>query len=133
MKTLKDILYRVSVESIDGDRDLKISGITQDSRKVKTGFLFVAISGVDMDGHDFIKSAIENGAAAIVLEKDMPTVNVAKILVKDAREAVALMAANFFNHPSKEINLVGITGTNWGRSWNRSTDCWGNRGILKKY
>jgi len=65
---LKDILYKVSIESVSGSTDIKINDICFDSRKVKKGSLFIAVKGTQVDGHSFINEAIEKGAVAIVME-----------------------------------------------------------------
>lgn len=114
MKNLKDILYRVSVEAVRGSTDVQINTIAFDSRKVSKGDVFIAIKGGTVDGHKFIASVIENGAIAVVCE-ELPAeinTNVTYVLVKDSKEALAYMADNYFDNPSQEINLVGVTGTN---------------------
>ncbi|MCB0486395.1 MAG: UDP-N-acetylmuramoyl-L-alanyl-D-glutamate--2,6-diaminopimelate ligase [Flavobacteriaceae bacterium] len=115
MKNLKDILYRVSVEAVRGSTDVQINTIAFDSRKVSKGDVFIAIKGGTVDGHKFIASVIENGAVAVVCEELLPAeinTNVTYILVKDSKEALAYMVDNYFDNPSQEINLVGVTGTN---------------------
>ena len=114
MKNLKDILYRVSVEAVRGSTDVQINTIAFDSRKVSKGDVFIAIKGGTADGHKFIASVIENGAVAVVCEV-LPAeinTNVTYVLVEDSKEALAYMADNYFDNPSQEINLVGVTGTN---------------------
>jgi UDP-N-acetylmuramoyl-L-alanyl-D-glutamate--2,6-diaminopimelate ligase len=115
VKNLKDILYRVSVEAVRGSTDVQINTIAFDSRKVSKGDVFIAIKGGTVDGHKFIASVIENGAVAVVCEELLPAeinTNVTYILVKDSKEALAYMVDNYFDNPSQEINLVGVTGTN---------------------
>ncbi|MEM9856796.1 MAG: UDP-N-acetylmuramoyl-L-alanyl-D-glutamate--2,6-diaminopimelate ligase [Bacteroidota bacterium] len=114
MKVLKDILYKVSLVSTSGSMDREVSEIAFDSRKVKQGTLFVAVRGTQVDGHDFIRKAIESGAAIIVCE-DIPAslVNsVTYIAVKDSAQALGIIASNFFDNPSSKLKLVGVTGTN---------------------
>jgi UDP-N-acetylmuramoyl-L-alanyl-D-glutamate--2,6-diaminopimelate ligase len=97
-----------------GDLSTSITGIEIDSRKVVAGSIFVAINGVQSDGHLFINKAIESGAVAIVCES-LPVElidGITYIQVADSSEAVALMAASFYDHPSSLIKLVGVTGTN---------------------
>ncbi len=97
-----------------GDENLDIQGITFNSREVKSGDLFVAIRGHQYDGHQFIDQALSGGAAVIVCE-EQPThieTSVTVIRVIDSRRALAQMAAAYYGHPSKELQLVGITGTN---------------------
>jgi len=87
--------------------------IVYDSRKVKPGDVFVAIPGLKFDGYDFIPKAIENGASCVVAEKDfsLPQ-NVEKVIVKNARKALAELSSKFYGYPSKKLKIIGITGTN---------------------
>lgn len=97
------------------DMDMDISGIAYDSRKVKEGYLFVAIKGEKYDGHDFITEAIKRGAAAIVYERDVrerKNGSPLYIKVKDSRSSLACVAHNFYEAPSEHLTLIGITGTN---------------------
>ena len=98
-----------------------ISGLAYDSRKVEEGYLFVAIKGERYDGHDFIKDAIRKGAVALVYEHDNSELNsairnpqsaISFIRVKDGRKALACLANNFYEMPSKNLTLIGVTGTN---------------------
>ncbi|RYJ39742.1 UDP-N-acetylmuramoyl-L-alanyl-D-glutamate--2, 6-diaminopimelate ligase [Flavobacterium anhuiense] len=114
MKVLKDILYKVAIESVKGSTDIAISKIEFDSRKVETNDVFVAIRGSLSDGHDYIEKAIQLGAKAIICDT-LPanTANdVTYIQVKDTNTALAFMAANYFGDPSAKLKLVGVTGTN---------------------
>lgn len=114
MKVLQNILYKVRLKAVHGSLDLNVSGIEFDSRAVKPGTVFVALKGETVDGHDYIGQAIEKGAVAILAEK--PKVHISSeityIEVQDSHEALAYLAANFYDNPSREIKLVGITGTN---------------------
>ena len=108
---LKKILKNVSYKGNHDNR--KISNIAHDSRKVKKGTLFIAIQGENNDGHDFIFEAIKRGASAIVANGRAPiTDKVPIIQVSNPRRVMSKIAANFFEHPSKDINIIGITGTN---------------------
>lgn len=114
MKLLKDILYKAGIEAVDGSTNVAVEQIALDSRKVSRFTAFVAIPGTQVDGHDYIDQAVEAGAMAIVCER-MPEKlheEVTYVRVKKAAHALAMMAANFYDHPSRKINLVGITGTN---------------------
>lgn len=116
MKTLKDILNNVKVEQIINEKELFVEGLAFDSRKVKEGFVFIAEKGEQTDGHLFIRKAIEQGAKAIVLEqmpeeKDILS-DVIYIKVKSSSLTLGLMASNYYDHPTKKLKLVGITGTN---------------------
>ena len=114
MNLLKDILYKVSLVATAGDMKIDINKIEFDSRLVMPGDLFVAIKGIQSDGHDFIHSAIEKGAIAIVCE-ELPEhipVYVTFIKVLNSAESLGLMASNYYNNPSGKLKLVAVTGTN---------------------
>ena len=112
---LKEILNNISYEIIQGTSDLIIDTISYDSR-VKMGIgLFICIEGFTVDGHEYIGSAIENGAKVIMVQKDV-TADIPKditiIKVNDTRATMASVGVNFYDHPSKDMDLIGITGTN---------------------
>jgi len=114
MNNLKDILYNSGISKVNGDLNLSIAQIAFDSREVKKDTLFVAIKGEQVDGHQFIDVAIKAGAIAIVCEvlpKDLQE-GVTYIVVNSSAFALGIIASNFYDNPSKDINLVGITGTN---------------------
>lgn len=114
MMNLKDILYKLPIEAVWGSTDLSIHHITFDSSKVSEGDLFTAVKGTNADGHRYIEDAIRKGAKAIVCEQlpeNRPD-NVTFIEVSDSKKALALIAANFYGHPSEKLKLVGVTGTN---------------------
>ncbi|TMV46664.1 UDP-N-acetylmuramoyl-L-alanyl-D-glutamate--2,6-diaminopimelate ligase [Paenibacillus mesophilus] len=96
---------------ITGDGQTVVTGIQTDSRKVRPGDLFLCIPGLVSDGHDFAEKAAEAGAAALVAERDVP-VSLPKLFVKDARYAMAVIACRFYGYPSREMKLIGVTGTN---------------------
>ncbi len=111
---LKDILYKVSIQSLYGHTEIAIKDLQSDSRKVSEGCCFIAIRGNAVDGHDFIEQAIEQGAAAIVCET-LPQIlmdTVTYVTVENSSAAAGYMSHNFFGEPSKKIKLVGVTGTN---------------------
>jgi len=114
VKILKDILYKVAIESVTGSTDIAIHKIEFDSRKIEHDDVFVAIRGSLSNGHDFIEKAIQLGAIAIICD-ELPA-NIEKgityIKVNDTNTALAYMAANFFDNPSEKLKLVGVTGTN---------------------
>ena len=114
MIQLKDILYKVALEEVVGTTHTAIRDIQFDSRKLGLDDVFVAIRGTVSDGHDFIKQAIDKGAIAIVAEAlPKERVNgITYVKVEDTQAALARMAANFFENPSEEIELIGVTGTN---------------------
>ncbi|MEQ9414178.1 MAG: UDP-N-acetylmuramoyl-L-alanyl-D-glutamate--2,6-diaminopimelate ligase, partial [Cyclobacteriaceae bacterium] len=114
MHELKDILYKVNITSASGDMGISLKGLAFDSRKVKDAFLFVAVKGTQSDGHEFIKTAIQKGATAVVCEKlpEALSENVTYVAVKDSAKALGTIAANFYENPSARLKLVGVTGTN---------------------
>jgi len=111
---LKDILYKVNIEAIKGNTDAPIYAIDFDSRKILKNDVFVAIRGTISNGHDYIERAISLGAIAIVCDQFPEKIEngITYILVKDTNEALAVMASNFYDNPSKKLKLIGITGTN---------------------
>jgi UDP-N-acetylmuramoyl-L-alanyl-D-glutamate--2,6-diaminopimelate ligase len=139
---LNEILEGIQILSLTGNTGVNVSGISYDSRKVKSGDIFVAITGEKSDGHDYINEAIKNGAIAILCErpefrvqnseissqkennsviladsfkspaKDKIHSAISFIHVKDSREALAYISNNYFLWPSKALNVIGVTGTN---------------------
>ena len=111
---IEEVLKRIDVVSVSGAKDRVISGVEFDSRKVKNGSLFVAVKGYKSDGHDYIGSAIESGASAIICEKlpENPEKGVTWIKTNDSARALGQAASNFFGNPSSSLKLVGVTGTN---------------------
>lgn len=114
MKTLKEIVQNIPVLQIVNEENVELNHITFDSRDVAHGTLFFALKGTLVDGHQFISIAIENGAVAIVCQELPSDINnnVVYIQVADSNSALAHIASSFFNAPSKELKLVGVTGTN---------------------
>lgn len=114
MRILKDILYKSGILDTHGSTNVAVQSIVFDSRKVKKDCLFVAVRGTQVDGHDFITQAIEAGARAIVCEEAPANIpdSATIVVVSDSHKALAQIAANYYNEPSKELKLVGVTGTN---------------------
>ena len=90
--------------------NVEISSVEIDSRKVQPGALFFCIPGTNADGHDFAPAAAQHGAAALVVERELP-LEIPQLLVENAREALAYLAAAFYGNPAKNMRLIGITGT----------------------
>ena len=114
MKILKDILYKVSIEAVKGATNVAVNKITFDSRTVELNDVFVAIKGSHSNGHDYIEKALSLGASVIICE-EFPSVivnGVTYVQVKNTNEALAFIAANYYDNPSQKIKLVGVTGTN---------------------
>ena len=111
---LLDLLNGVNYEVLSGSQDIEINHIQYDSRKIKEGDLFVCLTGFEVDGHDYAYKAIEAGAKVILCEKDIniDDKNVTVLLVKEGRKALAIMSANYYGHPTKQLKLIGVTGTN---------------------
>lgn len=117
---LRKVIEQAPVKSVSGALDTEISGICYDSRQAGAGSLFCALPGEKADGHDFIPRAIENGAAAVLAEKPCPAEPPAPwVQVTNARESMALAADAFFGCPSRDLPVVGVTGTN-----GKSTTAW---------
>ncbi|MFN2368642.1 MAG: UDP-N-acetylmuramoyl-L-alanyl-D-glutamate--2,6-diaminopimelate ligase [Desulfurivibrionaceae bacterium] len=116
-KILRELIVGADLEIVEGDPDLRIDGITADSRQAGPGKLFVAVKGERFDGHDFLAGVVEQGCRALVLERrelaaDFRGRGLAVLAAGDSRRALAELAANFYGHPEKRLKLVGITGTN---------------------
>ncbi|MDF1574988.1 MAG: UDP-N-acetylmuramoyl-L-alanyl-D-glutamate--2,6-diaminopimelate ligase [Bacteroidales bacterium] len=111
---LKEIIQGLEITSLNGDQDPLIGKITFDSREIQAGDLFVAIRGLKADGHRYIDKAIASGAAAVLCEEigEESGSGIPVICVPDSRKALALAASNWHHHPSSELSLVGVTGTN---------------------
>ncbi len=114
MKNLKDILYKVALDSVIGSSDVTVSKIEFDSRKVQENDVFVALKGTLVDGHDYIERAIKLQAKVVVCEvlPEDKNSEVTYVQVSDANSALAIMASNYFKNPSTKLQLIGVTGTN---------------------
>ena len=127
---LSRLLRDVNGGDLCGKPDREITGICSDSRRVGQGSLFVAIPGFQSDGHQYIRQAMEQGACAVVAQHapDCPVPEgVTLILVDDARRALAQLAAEWYDHPERQLRLVGVTGTN-----GKTTTTWLIRHILEQ-
>ena len=108
---LNEILNNIEYNGNADDRE--ISSITYDSRKIKENSLFIAISGEQNDGHDYILEAINSGATAVIANGRAPVTDMVPIIqVKNPRKVMSKVASNFYRNPSKGLNVIGITGTN---------------------
>lgn len=114
MELLSRLLNGLSIQQRVNEKDVQINQIEFDSRKVCQGTLFVAQRGVVSDGHDYLDSAISNGAVAVVVEELPQNINdeVVYIQVENSSYALGILAKNYFHDPSSKLKLVGITGTN---------------------
>ena len=114
MKVLQNILYKVGLTAVHGSLDIEVNKIVFDSREVEKDAVFVAIKGTQVDGHLFIEKAIDLGATVIVCEI-LPIKmkeEITYVQVKSSHQALALLGANFYDNPSAELKLIGVTGTN---------------------
>ncbi len=114
MKLLKDILYKAGLVEVVGSTNLAITSVVFDSRKIVKDCLYVAIKGANKDGHEFIKQAIEQGAAAVVCEELPETIieSASYVRVTNTSFALGIIASNFYDNPSSKLKLIGVTGTN---------------------
>ncbi len=114
MASLQHILYKVKIYSVVGTTKVEINDLQIDSRKVKPGSCFIAMRGTVSDGHNYIETAISNGAVAIVCEKipEIINKNIHYAEVENSAKAAAIMSHNFHGRVSEKITLVGVTGTN---------------------
>lgn len=114
---LKRILVGLENLKVKGNLDTEIKGIEKSSNEVKEGYLFVAIKGFTVDGHNFIEDAIKNGATAVMVEEgcDLKSIKFKEdtiiIMAKSTREGLAIVSSNFYNNPSTKFKLIGVTGT----------------------
>lgn len=113
-ENLYELMRGVVVEKSVGSQKQVFRTIQVDSREVRDGDVFVAISGYAVDGHHYIQKAIENGATVVVYERETEYdfQGITYIKVNDTREAVSIMASNYYGNPSEDLNLIGVTGTN---------------------
>lgn len=114
MKVLKNLLYKVTIESIIGDTDRPVAALQFDSRNVGKNDVFIAIKGSVSDGHEFISKAISQGVAVVVCNR-LPIElvgTVTYVVVLNSSKAMAIMASNYYENPSENLKLIGVTGTN---------------------
>ncbi len=111
---LTDIVYKTGITKTSGSMEKDIYDVVSDSRSASKGCLFVAVKGLTVDGHDYIEEAINKGASAILCERipDKVRENVSYIVVSETAKALGIAAANFYDHPSRKLKLIGVTGTN---------------------
>ena len=114
---LKKMLVGLEGLKVKGNLEKEIEGLESNSKNVKKGYLFVAIKGFSTDGHQYVESAIENGATAIMIEEGCDLKNlkipedITVIMAKNTREGLAITASNFYGNPSRKFKLIGVTGT----------------------
>jgi UDP-N-acetylmuramoyl-L-alanyl-D-glutamate--2,6-diaminopimelate ligase len=91
--------------------DVGIAGIAIDSRTIKPGYLFVAMQGGSVDGHTYIQKAIDNGASAVLGDRDISGLSVPYIRLENSRQALTYLAAAFYDWPARKLTVIGVTGT----------------------
>jgi UDP-N-acetylmuramoyl-L-alanyl-D-glutamate--2,6-diaminopimelate ligase len=124
---IEELLKGLTYTVLSGDNSIEINNLQYDSRKIKQGDMFFAIGGFNVDGHNFISKAIENGAKVVVVEKDVTIIEgITFIKVESGRRALAIAASNFYNNPSQRMKIIGITGTN-----GKTTSAFMLKGILE--
>lgn len=134
--TISELLEGLTVKKKSGPLNIEIKGIAYDSRLAGDGFLFVAIKGFSVDGHDYIRDAISKGATAVVIEEAVEPQLAEQLAIEDktiievpnSRKALAFLSAVFYGEPSKRLSLIGITGTN-----GKTTTCYITKSILETW
>jgi UDP-N-acetylmuramoylalanyl-D-glutamate--2,6-diaminopimelate ligase (EC 6.3.2.13) len=126
---LRELIESVEVIGIQGNAEREIKGVTYDSRKALPGYLFVCIDGFTTDGHKYAQQAVDNGACALVVQKNVNIIDedITIVRVKDSRKALALISSRWFGNPSGSMTLVGVTGTK-----GKTTTTYMIRSILEK-
>ena len=111
---LESLLHGVEVLDIENDKGHNLAGLAYDSRDVKPGFIFFALKGIHTDGHEYVDTAIKNGASAIFHSDELSEYNpdVSYIKVKDVRYIMSPVSSAFYDHPSGKLKIIGVTGTN---------------------
>ncbi|RME60615.1 UDP-N-acetylmuramoyl-L-alanyl-D-glutamate--2,6-diaminopimelate ligase, partial [Candidatus Parcubacteria bacterium] len=110
-RSLSALVRHLPAAVLVGDGDPLITGVTHDSRQVQPGALFVAVPGLNVDGHRFVPDAIERGAAAVVGTQPLDGLPVPYVRVEDARGALAVLSAAFHGFPARKLTVIGVTGT----------------------
>jgi len=109
---LTDVINGLDILNITGNLDIDITNIQYDSRKVTQGTLFICVKGFNVDGHEFIQKAIEQGAKAFLVQEDIQMEGYTFVKVEDTRKSMAKVATNFYENPSSKMDVIGVTGTN---------------------
>ena len=132
-----DLLFgAMSAADVKNMKEIEITGITSDSRTVEPGSLFVAVRGTTVDGHRFVDNAIARGAVAVVSEEPIDDKSVPNAVVADSARALAELASGFYGDPSRQLRLIGVTGTNGKTSTTHllrsicDASSWGNVGVI---
>lgn len=126
---LAKLLERLEYEVIQGTKEIEIAKVVNDSKEASPNSLFVCITGMLLDGSDYIEDAVKRGAVAVIVEKEgeIPTRNITVIRVEDTRIALAKISAAFYGYPAEQLCLIGVTGTK-----GKTTTTWMIREILEQ-
>ncbi len=108
---LSEIVSQIPDSKIINEKDTDIKGISYNSKTTEVGDIFVCLVGENSDGHNYAKMAVQKGAVALMVEKELD-IDIPQVVVKSTRHQIADLAAAFYEHPSKKINMIGVTGTN---------------------
>lgn len=109
---LRELISPILFKNVIGQDDVEIINVTADSRQVGPGSLFLALRGYTVDGHEYVEQAARAGAAAVVVEDAIEGISAPQVIVPDTRAVAAVLASVFYGHPSKEMKVIGVTGTN---------------------
>ncbi len=109
---LRELIAGLEIDRIWGSDDVEIRGIEEDSRRVKPGYLFVALRGEKFDGHSFLQEAVNKGARCVAVEKRLVMERTVTLQVPDTRKFLSFVSSRFYGEPQKSLNIIGITGTN---------------------
>src|ERR671934_216750 len=109
---LERVIAALAPRDVVGRASLDVADLAYDTHAITPGALFFCVRGANVDGHELAPQAVAAGAAALVLERPVPTAQVPQIVVADSRAAMAVAADVFFGHPTHELEVVGVTGTN---------------------
>lgn len=109
---LSELLNGIECEVKNGSADMEVGRIVTDSRKIEKGDVFVALTGLGADGHNFVEAAVKNGAAAVIAEREINCFGAVLVLCENTRVLIAYAAANYYSHADKKLKLIGVTGTN---------------------
>jgi len=108
---LGELLEKIDIVEVAANPELEIHGISFDTRTLNAGELFVAVRGVEFDGHKYVGEAAERGAVCLICE-EAPETDIQYVITKDSRKALALVSAAWFGYPAEKLIIVGVTGTN---------------------
>jgi len=109
---LEDLASILPVKTVRGSGGGEVTGLAYDSRSVGPGTAFVCVKGFQFDGHDFARDAVSRGAVALIAEREVGLDGITVVLVPDSRRALALLSSQFYGHPSRDMRVIGVTGTN---------------------